>query len=141
LFNGLQNIDIRPAPAKIPRKILLNLLLRRVCVFFQKRHRRKHKPRRAIGTLKPGLLDEGLLNGMQIAILGKPFNGLDVMPHRLNGQHQATADQLAVEQHRTRPAHADSTPLLRADQVQFLPQDGKERPGIAFDGVGLVVDG
>ena len=63
------------APAQIAVHMRHDLLARRMWIFPQQNIGIKQYARRAVATLKRPMFDEGLLERMQIAPLGQPFNG------------------------------------------------------------------
>src|SRR5581483_7717858 len=79
-------------------------------------------PRGAIATLKPVLLDEGLLKRMQGLLRTQSFDGHDRAALILNRQPQTGVDALTVHQHGTGTACALIAALLRARQAQVIAQ-------------------
>jgi hypothetical protein len=75
-----------------------------------------------------------LLNWMQISILAQSFNRQNFFSRDLRRQQVTTAERFAIHQHGTRPAHADATTFLRADQIQVITQDFEQcsRPNLDF---------
>src|SRR5687768_11577067 len=80
------NSRITRAPAKIAVQPAAYVLLGRVRALVQHRHRDNHETRRAIATLKPAVLDEGLLYRMQNPIDSKTLHGCDLVAVGLHGK-------------------------------------------------------
>src|SRR5207249_1825653 len=74
------------------------------------------------------LRDERALNGIEPAAgRGQPFDRADLPAARVEGQHQARIDGAAVDDHRAPPARSPLADLLRARQIEPVPERRKER--------------
>src|SRR5262249_58214082 len=80
--------------------------------------------------------DDGLRHAMDRAVLGEPLDRDDVVAVRLPGEHEARADELAVEQDGARAALALLACVLRARIPEALAQHVEE--ALAFPDVRLV---
>src|SRR6185312_9149202 len=74
--------------------------------------------------------------GMQVAVLGKTLDGRDVVAVGLRREHEARADERAVEQHRARAALTLFARVLGAGEAELLAQRKEQR--LAFPAVGLM---
>src|SRR5204862_5976571 len=116
---------------------LADLVVVRVGGVGEKVGRRDYQTRGAEAALDGAGLGEGMLNGVQLLVLVEPLDGDHVVALRLRGQHQARADELAVEQHRARAALALLARVLRAWQPEPLAE--REEKALALPDVGLVL--
>ena len=86
------------------------------------------------------MLEELLLQRVQLVALGHAFDGADFLAVHFRGQHQARADEAAVDGDGARAAVARRATFLGADQLEFVAQDFEE--GLisfakGFDGVAV----
>ena len=98
---------------------------------------RDDEPRRAEAALHCAGVDERLLHGVQPLAVGKPLDGRHVVAVGLRGEHEARADERAVEQHRARAALALLARVLRAREPELLAQREEQR--LALPAVGLLL--
>ena len=110
-LHRLQNIHIAAAAAQISGQIMANCIIIRIGVFGQQSHRRQDEPRRAIGALKGGVIEIGLLYRMELTLLGQTFNGSNFFTCGLYGQNQTTTHRPAIQQNGAGPAHSDPAAL------------------------------
>src|SRR4029077_1348908 len=73
---------------------------------------------------------------VQPAVVGQPLHRDDLVPFRLRGQHQARAHELAVKQHRARPALPLLARVLGTGEAELLAE--REEQAFALPDVGLV---
>src|SRR2546425_6232591 len=112
----------------------------------QERDERHEDARGAEAALQPvGLAERGLERMQRIAPLRavrQTLDRRDVVPIRLDGEHQAGAHRLAVQQHRTGAAHAVLASNVRAGEAQLVAQEvGEEQPRLHRTLVARAVDG
>ena len=69
------NLLVAGASAQIAVHEMFQLRFRRTRIFVEQRFRRQDHSRRAKAALKPAVFDEGLLQRVQIAIIGQAFDG------------------------------------------------------------------
>src|SRR5207247_11030801 len=81
---------------------------------------------------------ERSLDGVQLVLLGETLDRRHVVPVCLRSEHQAGADEHAVEEHRTGTALALLTRVLRTRIAELLAQREKQR--LALPAVGLRLD-
>jgi hypothetical protein len=77
---------------------------------------------RANAALERRPFQETLLQRMQMAVVGKPFDRLDAAPFRFNGKDQATIHRPAVEEHRAGAAVAVVATFLGAGERERIAQ-------------------
>jgi len=77
--------------------------------------------------LKSVVLEEGLLERMQRAVLGQPLDGRNLRAFVLRRQRQAGENARAVAQHRARAARSLVAAFLRAGKVEIFPQRIQQR--------------
>ena len=98
---------------------------------------RDDEARRAEAALHGAGLDERLLHRVQPSPSRQPLDRDDLVPVGLRGEHEARAHELAVEQHRARPALALLARVLRAGQPEPLAQ--RVEQALALPDVGLAL--
>ncbi len=76
----------------------------------------------AVAALQAAALHETLLQRVQLAAGAEAFDGGDVAPAHLHGQHQAGLHDFAVHQHGAGAADAGLAAALGAGQVQVVAQ-------------------
>ena len=79
-------------------------------------------PRRAIAALPRAALDEGRLQPGTEPVPIHALDSGDVMPLRLESEHQAGMDRRAVDEDGAGAAFAFETPFLESGQPEFLAQ-------------------
>src|SRR5213596_75823 len=131
--HGRDDVLVTGAAAQIPGQRLADLALVRIGMLAQERHERHEDARRAEAALQPvGLAERGLERMQRIApprAVRQPLDRRDVVPIRLDGEHQAGAHRLAVQQHGTGAAHAVLASNVRAGETQLVAQEvGEEQP-------------
>jgi hypothetical protein len=70
---------------------------------------------------------------MKISIATQTFNRCDFFSRDLLRKQMTTTERLAIHQHGTRAAHADSAAFLCANQIQVIAQDIEQCPRVCFD--------
>src|SRR5579862_534064 len=106
LRNGLADSVVGSATADIPAKPAPDVFGRGVRGAVEKRFASQHKSRSAKTALRRIVLDEGLLNRMQLALLRQRFNGHNGLSQGVNREYRAGIDQFVVQQDSTRSAFA-----------------------------------
>src|ERR1700728_527081 len=110
-LHRLDDILITGAAAEIRCKHVDQALVADMRIFLQHVRCRHQKTRRAIAALQAVIVDEGLLQHRQLVAVGKALDGADFLALRLNGEHQAGAHRLVVDNYGTGAADA----VLAAD--------------------------
>ena len=88
------------------------------------------------------MLEELLLQRMQLGALRHALDGLDRAALGLGAEHQAGADQAAVEQHAAGAAVAGRAAFLAAGQVELVAQHVEQGLlGLAEELHRIAVDG
>src|SRR5712692_5848215 len=122
--HGRDDVLVTSAAAQIPGERLADLALVRIGMVAQERDQRHEDARRAEAALQPVSLAECGLERMQrIApprAVRQTLDCRDVVSIRLDGEHQAGAYRLAVQQHRTGAAHAVLAPDVRAGESALV---------------------
>src|SRR5581483_6084134 len=96
---------------------------------------RHHEPGRAEAALDGARLDERLLHRVELAVAREPLDRHDVVPVGLRREHEARADEPAVEEHRAGAALALLAGVLRAGEAEVLAQ--REEQALALPDVAL----
>src|SRR6516165_9213128 len=81
---------------------------------------------RAIATLQCIAIAKGGLQIGDLAAIGQAFDRLDIRTVRLNREHQACPDDLAIYPNRASAAHAMLAADMRSGQMQVLAQKVRE---------------
>src|SRR5262249_17469872 len=137
----VEDLLVAGAAAEIPRQRLADLVVGRIRRPAEERRGRDDEPGGAEAALHGAGLDERVLHRMEVAVGAEPFHGDGVWPVRLRGGDEAWAGELAVEEHRARPALALLTGVLRAGQAEPLAERVEEalaRPDVGV--LALAVD-
>ena len=100
--------------------------------------RRDDEARRAEAALHGARLDERLLHAVQPVAVGEALDRRHLVPVGLRGEHEARADERAVEQHRARAALALLARVLRAGEAELLAQREEQRLALPAVGLALV---
>src|SRR5882724_8130335 len=120
VLHRLDDVDVTGAAAEVAGDRLADLLLAGVLVLLEQRAAGYHHAGRAEAALQAVLLHEPLLDGVQLAVLLEPLDGLDLAPVGLDRQHGTGLDRRAVEQHRARAAVGGVAADVRAGQAEHL---------------------
>src|SRR5579871_3767818 len=112
------DLVVTGAAAKIAGKPEADFVFARLLVLLQQFARGHQHARRADAALQCRMLDELLLQGMQLLALGHAFDGLDLAALGLRSQHEAGADESAIEHDTACPAIAGAAALFAAGQPE-----------------------
>src|SRR5215475_6775139 len=82
--------------------------------------------RRAVAALQSIAIAKGGLQIGDFAAVGQAFDRLDIRTIRLNREHQACPDDLAVHPNRASAAYAMLAANMRSRQMQVLAQKVRE---------------
>ena len=102
--------------------------------------RRHHHAGGAVAALEGLRVVEGLLHGMQLAVLGEALDGGDLAALAAEGGHQAGVERLAVEPHRAGAAVAGIAALLDAEHSRSRRKVRRHWPGCGLGRVEAAVD-
>src|SRR5688572_21679796 len=119
VLNRVDDVLITRAAAQIAGDTFADLALRRRRVVVQQRHCRHDHSRRAEAALKPVLLPEALLQGMQLTLRGKPLDRGDRGAIGLDGEHRARLHAAAIDEHGARAALAGVAADVGAREAQL----------------------
>src|SRR5207253_5281338 len=86
-------------PAEIAAQSFFHLLTCGVRMLIKKRFASHHEPRCAESALLGIMIDKSCHHGMELPIPRYPFDRLDILTLRLNGQHGARIHRFAVYDH------------------------------------------
>jgi hypothetical protein len=129
LLNGRNDVGVAAAATDIAAHQFANFVSR-VGVARDQSDSRTDLARRAIAALKPVMVDEGLLQGMQQAVRGQPFDGRDFGTVLHDGEGQAGDDTPSVDQHGAGAASAVVAPLLCSGEIEIFTERIQQRcPG------------
>src|SRR5438445_177032 len=110
----------------------------------QERDERHEDARRAEAALQPvSLAERGLKRMQRVArAVSEALHGLDLVAVRLDGEHEAGADRLAVQQHGAGAAHPVLASNVRSGEAQLVAQEvGEEQPRLHRALVAHAIDG
>src|SRR6059036_1703555 len=110
----------------------------------QERDERHEDARRAEAALQPvSLAERGLKRMQRVArAVSKALHGLDLVAVRLDGEHEAGADRLAVQQDGAGAAHPVLASDVRSGEAQLVAQEvGEEQPRLHRALVAHAIDG
>src|SRR6266516_3282895 len=140
--DGVEDLRVAGAAAEVAGQCLADLVVARARIARQQIRGRDDQARSAEAALDRAGLGEGLLDGVQPAVLAQTFDGHQLVPVRLGGKDEACADELAVQQHGARSALALLARVLRARQTEPLAENVEQtlaRPHVGL--MALAVDG
>src|SRR5262249_14039809 len=113
---------------------------RRIGVAHQKRFARHDLPRGAEAALRPVVLDERLLDGIELVALGKPVDSENLLAAHPDRELAARIHVTAVDEYRAGAALAAVATDARAREAELVAQDLGERLAVLhLDAVGLAV--
>src|SRR6266478_8396286 len=142
VLNGLDDIVVARAAAEVALELMANLVFRRLGVALNELCRRHDHARGAEPALQAVLLPEAFLDGVELAVLGHPFDGPDLGAVGLHRQHGTGLHRLAVEMDGAGAALARVAPHVRAGQPRQLADEvDEQQPRLDFMGVLDAVDG
>src|SRR5438552_967367 len=95
-------------------------------IFVQQRFRRHDLTVLAESALRDLLIDPGLLNGMELAVFGNSFKRYDFTLNAGN-RRDARPRRHAIDDHRARPALAQSAAETRTSHANIIPQGVQQR--------------
>src|SRR5260370_11255224 len=142
---GLADADISAAAAEIAAESLGHfVLILRMRMAIEESLGRHDKARRAIAALLSVMSDESDGDGMRPVTLSDAFDGLDFLALRVNGEHGATIDHLAIHDDGAGAASAAIADALGAGEIEAGVQSGRRRwtgtpRGALVPGVGDLV--
>ena len=124
--NCLDDVLVAGAAAEVALEAVPDLVLARIGVLGEEADGGHHHPRRAVAALEPVLLVERLLERMQRAVVGEPFDRRQLRPVRLDAEQRARLDRLAVQEHGAGAARGGVAADVRPGQTETLAQDVDE---------------
>src|SRR6266540_4212126 len=120
-LDGLDDVVVAGAAAEVALQPVTDLGLRGPRVALEELGGRHDHARRAEAALKPVLLPEAFLDGVELAVLGHPLDGLDLRPLALDGQERAGLHGLSVQVDGAGAALARVAAHVRAGESRELP--------------------
>src|SRR5215212_1306402 len=120
-LDGLHDVLVSGAAAKISLETLTDLLLRCVRLLLEEAYGGHDHTRRAVAALEPMRLVKGLLHGVPQPVLHDALHRRDLVPVGLHSQDRARLDGLTVEQDRTGPAVGGVAPGVHTPDPEVLP--------------------
>src|SRR5207248_9034090 len=108
------DLVVAGAPAEIAREPEADLALARIRIALQQRLGGDQETRRANAALQSRELQEFLLERMQLVAIGDALDRADLAALRLGTEHQAGADDTAIESDGTGAAIAGAAAFLAA---------------------------
>src|SRR2546425_1056963 len=141
-LDRLDDVVIAGAPAEVAFQLVADLLLGGARIALEELGGRQDHARRAEAALQAMLLPEALLDRMEIAVLGEPFDGRDRRAVRLHREERARLHRLPVHEDGARAALARIAAHVRAGETHGLADVVNEQePGLDLVTVRLAVDG
>lgn len=127
MFDGFDNLHITGAHAKIAGQRLADFRFGGIGIASQQRMTRHDHPRRAVTALKSVMFNEGFLNGVQLTVLRKAFDGRDFPAIGLHREMKTGLDDFAVKQNRAGAAFAHDAADVRAGETDIFAQKMREQ--------------
>src|ERR1700682_5517651 len=122
-LDGLDDVLVAGAPAKVALERLTDLLLARRGVLVQEADDRHDHPGRTEAALQSVLLVERLLNRMELTVSGETLDRGDLGTVGLDTENGARLDRLAVDHDRARAAGRRVAADIRPGQAQAVSQN------------------
>src|SRR5207248_1701371 len=139
-IDGAQDALVRTAAAHVLRESLADLAFAWPCMACEERRHGHHKAGDAVAALHRRLIDEGLLDRMQCAVAGEPFDRRD-RPARYGADRRHTRAQwLAIDDHRAGAAEPLAAAVLRAGEAGIEADEAEQVAGRIGRLVRLAVD-
>lgn len=126
LYNRLNDGEVAGAPADIAGDGLPYLRFGRGRRFLEKRHRRHEEPWRAKATLEGMLVLKRLLKRVEMVSSGEALDRHQACTICLDGEQEARAHGLTIQEDRTRSAHPMFTPQVCAGEGQIVAQEVRQ---------------
>ena len=104
------------------------------------RGRGHHHAGGAVAALEGLRVVEGLLDGMQLAVLGEALDGGDLLAFAAERRHQAGMERLAVHPHRAGAAVAGVAAFLDAEHFQVAQEGAQALARLRFGRVQAAID-
>src|SRR5579885_2690404 len=121
-FDGVHNMLVPSASADVALQTFTDFLLCGTRISLQNLLHCHDHSWSAETALRSVLIPESLLHRMIAAVSGKAFDGHDFAAVRLNGEHGAALDRLAVDLDRARAANRGLAPDMRTREADHLTQ-------------------
>src|ERR1700722_5146228 len=125
--HGADDLVVAGAAAEVAGEPVACLGLARVRVAREQRLGGDQEAGRAEAALQRRMLEELLLQRMQVVAVRHALDGLDRVPFGLDGEHQARADEAAVDGDAAGAAVARAAPLLAAGEIELVAQHIEQR--------------
>src|SRR5262249_8007575 len=123
-LRGVHDVLVAGAAAEVGGDRVADVVLGRLRVIAKERGQRHQDAGRAKATLQAVRLTKGALQWIARAVRGgQALDRLNLMAVRLDGQHQARAGWLAVDEDRARAAHAVLAADMGAGQREILSNE------------------
>src|SRR2546430_6584458 len=141
-LHRLDDVHVPGAPAKVAFEAPTDLVLGRVRVLRQQVGRGHDEARCAVPALQAVLVPEGLLDRVQLAILGQALDRGQALALGLDGEHRAALHRLAVDVDCAGAALACIAPDVRPGEPEVVTKVMHEQePGLDLMLVPAAVDG
>src|SRR4051812_32365639 len=121
-FDRANHVLIHTTTADVAVNPLADLRLTGLRISTEQVSEREHHPGCAVSTLNSMLLPESRLKSRENAAFGHSFDGGDIAPVCLDGQHRATLHRQSINEHRTGTAMAGIAAKLCASQAKAITQ-------------------
>src|SRR5262245_57551701 len=120
--HGADDLVVTGAPAEVAGEPVARLGFGRIRIALEQRLGGDQQAGRAEAALQRRMLEEFSLQRMQIVPARHAFDRLDRAAFGLHGEHQARADQAAIDRHAAGAAVARAASLLASGQIQLVAQ-------------------
>src|SRR5205823_8791922 len=120
--DGADDLVVAGAAAEVAGECEAELALARARVAIEVGFGAHQEAGGAEAALEPAGLDEGALEGVELAVDGEALDRRDGVAFGLGGEHQARVDGQAVDQDRAGAAVAVAAAFLGAEEAQLVAQ-------------------
>jgi hypothetical protein len=125
--NGFHDLLIACAPAQVSGNGFPYFSLVRSWIALQKALGGEDHPWSTVPALDGSFVHKSCLKRMESLWGLNPFDGRDLFPIRLNGEHEAGVDRLAVNEHGAGAAISNETAGLGAGEPELFADHLKKR--------------
>jgi hypothetical protein len=144
LLHSFDDVYVAGAPAQIRGKHIDDLFIGHARVFLQCACDQHQETRSAKAALQCVVLNESLLQRIKLVTDCQVFNRANLVPLRLDSEHQACTYRLSVDKNGASAADAMLTPDMRAGKAAVFAQSVREGfAGLNMDAIclGVYVEG
>jgi hypothetical protein len=141
-FHGIHDVLVPGATAEVAFQTVPDFFFRRIRIAVKNLLGSHDHAWRAESALESVLIPESFLDAVKLSIRGQALNRRDIRSVRLDREHRAALDGLAVEFDGTCAAQGGFAAYVRSGQAEYFTQVvNEEHPWLHVIRVTLSIDG